>query len=87
MLPTLIGMGLRAILPPHLDWIAAVAVDIVDTVEDSIAAGQDGWDEPDSEALRARLNGIARQLEHEIRKLAQAAPATPKRARWGRRAR
>ncbi len=85
MMPLLLRMGLRAILPAHLDWIAAVAVDIVDTVEDSIAAGQDGWDEADSEALRLRINAIAGQIEHGIRNLAQAAP--PKRNRWRPRAR
>jgi RNA-binding protein YlmH len=83
MMPTLIGMGLRAILPSHLDWIAKVAVDIVDTVEDSIAAGQDGWSEADSKALRLRIDNIAGQLEHGIREAVQAVP--PKRQRWGRR--
>ena len=85
MMPTLIGMGLRAILPTHLDWIAGLAVDIVDLVEDSIAAGQDGWSEADSAALRARIDDVAKKLEHGIRNAAAAAP--PKRNRWRPRGR
>ena len=85
MMPTLIGMGLRAILPTHLDWIAGLAVDIVDVVEDSIAAGQDGWSEADSDMLRERLGDITRKMEHGIRNAAAAAP--PKRNRWRPRGR
>ena len=85
MMPLLLRMGLRAILPTHLEWIATLAVDIVDTVEDSIAAGQDGWSEADSKALRLRIDNIAGQIEHGIREVAQAAP--PKRNRWRPRGR
>lgn len=81
MIPSL----LRLILPPHLDWLAPLAARILDTIDDAIDAGHDGWTEADDKALAAACAGIAADLAHGIRNATQAAP--PKRGRWRARGR
>lgn len=85
LLPKLMGMCLRAVLPTHLNWLVTVAVDLVDIVEDSMEAGRNGWSEEDSAGLRGRLNEVTGKLEHEIRQAVEAERIVPKRKRWSPR--